>query len=181
MSLSEWMDVDGRKEGDGDEGKGVKRDREEGEDFGVEGDMGKGKKREEKEEGTGGEGNDNTGREVGEERGEKGKGVGGTVQDGVNRGRGGGGSLGKEGEGTYADTYWESRTGTFVGVNAAVIPCRHPTAIKGIAPHAHLSDGTLTLILVKECTKAQYLNQISRLANTLTDHLSLSFVVCVLT
>jgi len=39
----------------------------------------------------------------------------------------------------------------------AVSPCRSDMSARGLAPWAHLADGRLTLMLVRDCSRLQYL------------------------
>ncbi|KAK9833420.1 hypothetical protein WJX81_003514 [Elliptochloris bilobata] len=56
------------------------------------------------------------------------------------------------GEGT-----WRHVEGRFRSVMVAVSPCRSDMSARGLAPWAHLADGRLTLVLVRECSTLQYL------------------------
>ena len=40
---------------------------------------------------------------------------------------------------------------------AVVIPCRSDQSTFGLFPHGHLADGRLHLVLVHDCSVAQYL------------------------
>ncbi|KNC85080.1 hypothetical protein SARC_02708 [Sphaeroforma arctica JP610] len=71
---------------------------------------------------------------------------------------------------------WEVIEGDFICVNATIMSCRCPKSPNGMSPHGHLSDGCIDLILVRNCNRAQYLAQLTCLANPTADHLSFDFV-----
>lgn len=52
---------------------------------------------------------------------------------------------------------WSRSKGLFLSVGAAVISCRNEKAPDGLVADAHLSDGFLHLILVKDCPHPFYL------------------------
>ena len=52
---------------------------------------------------------------------------------------------------------WKTVRGRFQSVGAAIISCRNDKAPDGMAAYAHLADGNLHLILIRECTRVQYL------------------------
>ncbi|KAG6390858.1 hypothetical protein SASPL_148603 [Salvia splendens] len=52
---------------------------------------------------------------------------------------------------------WSSSKGRYLSVGAAVISCRNEKAPDGLVADAHLSDGFLHLILIKECPHPYYL------------------------
>lgn len=47
--------------------------------------------------------------------------------------------------------------GRFLSIGAAVISCRNEKAPDGLVAEAHLSDGFLHLVLIKDCPRAFYL------------------------
>lgn len=55
------------------------------------------------------------------------------------------------------ESRWLKSKGHFQSVGAAVISCRNERAPNGLVADAHLSDGFLHLILVKDCPRALYL------------------------
>ncbi|KAL3524130.1 hypothetical protein ACH5RR_016964 [Cinchona calisaya] len=59
---------------------------------------------------------------------------------------------------------WKKSKGRFLSVGAAVISCRNEKAPDGLVADAHLSDGFLHLILVKDCPRALYLCHLTQLA-----------------
>ncbi|KAK9913987.1 hypothetical protein M0R45_037786 [Rubus argutus] len=62
------------------------------------------------------------------------------------------------------ETKWSSTKGRFLSVGAAVISCRNEKAPDGLVADAHLSDGFLHLILIKDCPHALYLWHLTQLA-----------------
>lgn len=52
---------------------------------------------------------------------------------------------------------WLKSKGHFLSVGAAVISCRNEKAPDGLVADAHLSDGFLHLILIKDCPHPSYL------------------------
>ncbi|XP_062000065.1 ceramide kinase isoform X2 [Rosa rugosa] len=62
------------------------------------------------------------------------------------------------------ETKWSSSKGKFLSVGAAVISCRNEKAPDGLVADAHLSDGFLHLILIKDCPHALYLWHLTQLA-----------------
>ncbi|CAI9091992.1 OLC1v1027119C1 [Oldenlandia corymbosa var. corymbosa] len=59
---------------------------------------------------------------------------------------------------------WKKSKGRFLSVGAAVISCRNEKAPDGLVADAHLSDGFLHLILVRNCPRALYFCHLSQLA-----------------
>lgn len=55
------------------------------------------------------------------------------------------------------DSRWLQYRGCFLSVGAAVISCRNERAPEGLVAEAHLSDGFLHLILIKDCPRPFYL------------------------
>ncbi|XP_050385493.1 ceramide kinase isoform X2 [Argentina anserina] len=62
------------------------------------------------------------------------------------------------------ETKWSSAKGKFLSVGAAVISNRNEKAPDGLVADAHLSDGFLHLILIKDCPHALYLWHLTQLA-----------------
>lgn len=62
------------------------------------------------------------------------------------------------------ESRWKKSKGRFLSVGAAVISCRNERAPDGLVADAHLSDGFLHLILVKDCPRARYLCHLTQLA-----------------
>ena len=55
------------------------------------------------------------------------------------------------------DSRWRCWEGEITSLMVVVTPTRSDKAKGGIVPHAHLSDGRLHLIIVRKCTRAQFL------------------------
>ncbi|KAG0454098.1 hypothetical protein HPP92_025402 [Vanilla planifolia] len=71
---------------------------------------------------------------------------------------------------------WLRRKGRFLSVGAAIISCRNERAPQGLVADAHLSDGFLHLILVKDCPRPLYLWHLIKLTRKGSDPLNFSFV-----
>ncbi|XP_051143567.1 ceramide kinase [Andrographis paniculata] len=71
---------------------------------------------------------------------------------------------------------WSRTKGRFLSVGAAVISCRNEKAPDGLVADAHLSDGYLHLILVKDCPHPFYLWHLIQLARRGGDPLDFNFV-----
>lgn len=74
------------------------------------------------------------------------------------------------------DSRWLKSKGRFLSVGAAVISCRNEKAPDGLVADAHLSDGFLHLILIKECPHACYLCHLLQLAKKDGNPLDFEFV-----
>lgn len=68
------------------------------------------------------------------------------------------------------------RKGAFVGVNAAVTACRCPQTKKGFSPTNHLANGCADLILVRPCTRLQYIQYLLRTGWTKKSPFDLKYV-----
>ncbi|KAM7504608.1 hypothetical protein LguiB_003512 [Lonicera macranthoides] len=71
---------------------------------------------------------------------------------------------------------WLRSKGRFLSVGAAVISCRNEKAPDGLVADAHLSDGFLHLILIKDCPRALYLWHLTQLARKGGSPLNFEFV-----
>ncbi|XP_076897309.1 ceramide kinase-like isoform X1 [Bidens hawaiensis] len=71
---------------------------------------------------------------------------------------------------------WVSVKGRFLSIGAAVISCRNEKAPDGLVADAHLSDGFLHLVLIKECPRAFYLWHLTQLARKDGTPLNFDFV-----
>lgn len=78
--------------------------------------------------------------------------------------------------GSFEGPRWTTIKGNFHSVGAAVMSCRNEKAPDGVAAHAHLADGRLHLILIRECSRAEYLLQLLRLTRKGADPLDFKFV-----
>ncbi|KAK9812251.1 hypothetical protein WJX73_007417 [Symbiochloris irregularis] len=52
---------------------------------------------------------------------------------------------------------WQVREGRYKSIMAVLMPCRSDRSTLGLAPYSHLADGRLQLILVRQCSRLQYL------------------------
>ncbi|CAM6089143.1 unnamed protein product [Calypogeia fissa] len=71
---------------------------------------------------------------------------------------------------------WRTIQDSFHSVGAAVMSCRNDKAPDGLVAHAHLSDGLLDLILIKSCSRPNYLRQLITLTRRGADPLDFDFV-----
>ncbi|KAM8861911.1 ceramide kinase-like [Synchiropus picturatus] len=61
-----------------------------------------------------------------------------------------------------ADGEWRTIRGKFLAINAASMSCACPRSPKGLSPAAHLADGTIDLILVRKCSRFNFLRHLLR-------------------
>lgn len=71
---------------------------------------------------------------------------------------------------------WVKSKGRFLSVGAAVISCRNEKAPDGLVADAHLSDGFLHLILIRDCPHASYLWHLAQLTRRGGSPLNFKFV-----
>ncbi|XP_058721934.1 ceramide kinase-like isoform X2 [Vicia villosa] len=71
---------------------------------------------------------------------------------------------------------WVKSKGRYISVGAAVISCRNEKAPDGLVAEAHLSDGFLHLIMIKECPHASYLWHLTQLTRRGGSPLNFKFV-----
>ncbi|XP_027190896.1 ceramide kinase isoform X2 [Cicer arietinum] len=76
----------------------------------------------------------------------------------------------------YSEKRWVKSKGRFLSVGAAVISCRNEKAPDGLVADAHLSDGFLHLILIKDCTHASYLWHLTQFTRRGGSPLNFKFV-----
>ncbi|XP_027007256.2 ceramide kinase isoform X1 [Tachysurus fulvidraco] len=60
---------------------------------------------------------------------------------------------------------WQVIRGKFLAINAACMSCACPRSPKGLSPSAHLADGTADLILVRRCSRFDFLRHLLRHTN----------------
>ncbi|KAM4747938.1 ceramide kinase [Rhinophrynus dorsalis] len=60
------------------------------------------------------------------------------------------------------DDEWITIKGKFMAINAASMSCSCPRSPKGLSPAAHLADGTADLILVRKCSRLNFLRHLVR-------------------
>ncbi|KAM9808264.1 ceramide kinase-like [Neosynchiropus ocellatus] len=74
-----------------------------------------------------------------------------------------------------ADGEWRTIRGKFLAINAASMSCACPRSPKGLSPAAHLADGTIDLILVRKCSRFNFLRHLLRHTSK-DDQFDLTFV-----
>ncbi|MCI4389022.1 hypothetical protein PGIGA_G00092850 [Pangasianodon gigas] len=60
---------------------------------------------------------------------------------------------------------WQVIRGKFLAINAACMSCACPRSPKGLSPAAHLANGTADLILVRKCSRFDFLRHLLRHTN----------------
>lgn len=70
---------------------------------------------------------------------------------------------------------WRTIRGKFLAINAASMSCACPRSPKGLSPAAHLADGTTDLILVRKCSRFDFLRHLIRHTSK-DDQFDLGFV-----
>ncbi|XP_029471656.1 ceramide kinase [Rhinatrema bivittatum] len=76
---------------------------------------------------------------------------------------------------TEDDGGWKVVKGKFMAINAANISCACPRSPKGLSPAAHLAAGAVDLILVRKCSRLNFLKHLIRHTNE-DDQFDLAFV-----
>ncbi|KAK7322456.1 hypothetical protein VNO77_25837 [Canavalia gladiata] len=71
---------------------------------------------------------------------------------------------------------WARSKGRFLSVGAAVISCRNEKAPDGLVADAHLSDGFLHLIMIRDCSHPSYLWHLTQLTRRGGNPLNFKFV-----
>ncbi|XP_042259391.1 ceramide kinase [Thunnus maccoyii] len=84
-------------------------------------------------------------------------------------------SEGKEKSDKDGSRSWSEIRGKFIAINAASMSCACPRSPKGLSPSAHLADGTTDLILVRKCSRLDFLRHLLRHTNK-EDQFDHSFV-----
>ncbi|XP_042266742.1 ceramide kinase-like isoform X2 [Thunnus albacares] len=74
-----------------------------------------------------------------------------------------------------SDGEWRTVRGKFLAINAASMSCACPRSPKGLSPAAHLADGTTDLILVRKCSRFDFLRHLLRHTSK-DDQFDLTFV-----
>ncbi|XP_029009857.1 ceramide kinase-like isoform X2 [Betta splendens] len=67
-----------------------------------------------------------------------------------------------EGPDGETEREWRTIRGKFLAINAASMSCACPRSPKGLSPAAHLADGTTDLILVRKCSRFDFLRHLLR-------------------
>ncbi|XP_065482774.1 ceramide kinase isoform X3 [Caloenas nicobarica] len=70
---------------------------------------------------------------------------------------------------------WKVIKGKFLAINAVNMSCACPRSPKGLSPAAHLADGSADLILVRKCSRFDFLRYLVRHTNQ-DDQFDFSFV-----
>nr|XP_033815013.1 ceramide kinase isoform X2 [Geotrypetes seraphini] len=78
-------------------------------------------------------------------------------------------------EETEHNADWKVIRGKFMAINAANMSCACPRSPKGVSPAAHLATGTIDLILVRNCSRLNFLRHLIRHRNR-DDQFDLAFV-----
>lgn len=60
---------------------------------------------------------------------------------------------------------WKTVEGEFAGIMLVIMPCRSEKSSNGVAKYGHLSDGNIHLVMVKRCTRWQYLRFLMNLSS----------------
>lgn len=74
---------------------------------------------------------------------------------------------------------WGMMDKKFLAVAGPILSCRCDQSPEGMSKHSHLSDGKITLIMVKMCSRLQFLRFLIRLSKRNSDPLGLPFVQAV--
>lgn len=61
---------------------------------------------------------------------------------------------------------WKAVEDDFAGVMLVIMPCRSDKSTAGVARYGHLSDGNIHLVLVRRCSRLQYLRFLLKLSST---------------
>ncbi|XP_071504715.1 ceramide kinase-like [Diadema antillarum] len=70
---------------------------------------------------------------------------------------------------------WRYVTGQFTAINAALVSGRCSRTVTGMSPAAHLGNGCIDLVLVRQCSRFDYLRHMLRLASS-GNHFNFDFV-----
>lgn len=60
---------------------------------------------------------------------------------------------------------WVTVQGEFAGIMLVIMPCRSDKSKNGVARYGHLSDGNIHLVLVKRCSRWQYLKFLMKMSS----------------
>jgi len=67
---------------------------------------------------------------------------------------------------THRQPDWKTVEDDFAGVMLVIMPCRSDKSTAGVARYGHLSDGNIHLVLVRRCSRLQYLRFLLKLSST---------------
>ncbi|KAG8439884.1 hypothetical protein GDO86_005883 [Hymenochirus boettgeri] len=62
----------------------------------------------------------------------------------------------------HSEEEWTTIKGKFMAINAVSLSCACPRSPKGLSPAAHLADGSADLILVRKCSRLNFLRHLIR-------------------
>lgn len=71
---------------------------------------------------------------------------------------------------------WHCLRGRFIGINNVTLPCMCGLTKEGLSPVAHLGDGCTDLVLIKKCSRLNYMRYLLRSAFHHDDPFALNFV-----
>ncbi|KAG8577347.1 hypothetical protein GDO81_010144 [Engystomops pustulosus] len=72
---------------------------------------------------------------------------------------------------------WTVVKGKFMAINAANMSCACPRSPRGLSPAAHLADGTADLILVRKCSRLDFLRHLIRHTTSNNDQVFIHYPV----
>lgn len=81
-----------------------------------------------------------------------------------------------DGDNTTRKVKWVSVKGRFIAVNAAIVSCACVKSPEGISPSQHLGNGYCDVIVVKSCSRLNYLRYLLRTSHHHQDPFNLNFV-----
>lgn len=61
---------------------------------------------------------------------------------------------------------WITIEDDFAGIMMVIMPCRSDKSQHGVAKYGHLSDGNIHLVMVKKCSRFQYLRFLMKMSST---------------
>lgn len=60
---------------------------------------------------------------------------------------------------------WKKIKGEYAGIMLVIIPCRSAKSSKGVAKFGHINDGNIHLVLIKKCSRWQFLRFLIKLSS----------------
>ena len=60
---------------------------------------------------------------------------------------------------------WKKLQGEYSAIMLVIMPCRSEKSSKGVAKYGHLNDGTIHLVLVRKCSRWQFLRFLLKLSS----------------
>ncbi len=64
---------------------------------------------------------------------------------------------------------WQKVKGRFIAINAFCMSCKCGLSPEGTSPCCHLGDGCLDLVLVRECSRADYVKHLMKVTSKTAD------------